>query len=141
MRKEHDIVVAKTEERGHLGDLSVDGDVPADSFPRHSTILNSGVGCSSVVTIQCDELITSSARIRTRENIILYLMMMMGSGYVSELRPPAGLLFTPQVIYEHGQPWWNDVDGRKFLCLSPELSSNPTTSHLVASRSNGRREL
>jgi len=30
--------------------------------------------------------------------------------YVYELRPPTGLLFIPQLIYEHGEPWWNDID-------------------------------
>jgi hypothetical protein len=29
---------------------------------------------------------------------------------VSELRPLAGLLFVPQVIYEYGEPRWNDID-------------------------------
>jgi hypothetical protein len=24
-----------------------------------------------------------------------------------------GLLFIPQMVYEHGQPWWNDIDRRK----------------------------
>jgi hypothetical protein len=32
---------------------------------------------------------------------------------VSELRPPTGLLFIPQVIYEHGEPWWNYTDREK----------------------------
>jgi hypothetical protein len=32
--------------------------------------------------------------------------------YVSELRPSTGLLFIPQMIYEHGEPWWNDDVGR-----------------------------
>jgi hypothetical protein len=35
--------------------------------------------------------------------------MSMGWDYVSELRPPANLLFIPQMIYEHGEPWWNDI--------------------------------
>jgi hypothetical protein len=30
----------------------------------------------------------------------------MGWDYVSELRPPAGLLFITRVICEHGEPWW-----------------------------------
>jgi hypothetical protein len=32
------------------------------------------------------------------------------SDYVSELRPPTGLLFVSQVIYEHGELRWNDID-------------------------------
>jgi hypothetical protein len=39
--------------------------------------------------------------------------MSMGWDYVSELRPPTGLLFIPQMIYEYGQPWWNDIDGKQ----------------------------
>jgi hypothetical protein len=31
---------------------------------------------------------------------------MMGWDYVSELWPPSGLLFIPQVMCEHGEPWW-----------------------------------
>jgi hypothetical protein len=34
----------------------------------------------------------------------------VGWDYVSELRPPTGPLFILQVIYEHGEPWWNDID-------------------------------
>jgi hypothetical protein len=65
----------------------------------------------------------------------------MGWDYISELRPPTGLLFISQVIYEHGEPWWNDcVDRGKLLILPPELSGNPTSSHLVTSRKNGRKE-
>jgi hypothetical protein len=30
--------------------------------------------------------------------------------FVSELRPPTCLLFIPQVIYVHGEQWWNDID-------------------------------
>jgi hypothetical protein len=32
----------------------------------------------------------------------MIMIMSMGRDYVSELRPPTGLLFIPQVIYEHG---------------------------------------
>jgi hypothetical protein len=41
-------------------------------------------------------------------------------------------LFIPQVIYEHGEPWWNDIEREKLLIHPPELSGNPTSSHLVA---------
>jgi hypothetical protein len=30
--------------------------------------------------------------------------------YVSELRQPAGLLFVSQMVYEYGEPRWNDMD-------------------------------
>jgi hypothetical protein len=48
--------------------------------------------------------------------------------------PPMGLSFIPQVTYEHGEPWWNDTDGRKVLIRPPELSGNPTSSHLVVNQ-------
>jgi hypothetical protein len=56
----------------------------------------------------------------------------MGWGYVSELRPPMGLLFIPQVIHECGGPRWNDIDtwnkrSRRKTCPSATLSTtNPT---------------
>jgi hypothetical protein len=58
--------------------------------------------------------------------MMLAIIMSMGLKYVSELRPPTGLLFISHVIYEHGEPWLNDVDRRKLLTPPPELSGNPT---------------
>jgi hypothetical protein len=49
----------------------------------------------------------------------------MGWDYISELRPPTGLLFIPQVIYEHEEPLWNDIDSEKLIRLL-ELSGKPT---------------
>jgi hypothetical protein len=46
------------------------------------------------------------------------------------MRTSLGLLFTPQMIYEHGDPWWIYID-RVNLILPPELSDNPTSIHLV----------
>jgi hypothetical protein len=43
-------------------------------------------------------------------SISVVLFMSVGRDYVSELRPLAGLLFVPQVIYEYGEPRWNDID-------------------------------
>jgi hypothetical protein len=40
------------------------------------------------------------------------LFMSVGWEYVSELRPPTGLLFTPQVIHEY-RAWWNVTDRGK----------------------------
>jgi hypothetical protein len=37
----------------------------------------------------------------------------MGSDYVSELLPLVDILFIPQMIYEFGEPWWNDIDREK----------------------------
>jgi hypothetical protein len=41
--------------------------------------------------------------------VLLLMMMMMttmsmGWDYVPELRPPTGLLFIPEAMYEHGEP-------------------------------------
>jgi hypothetical protein len=38
------------------------------------------------------------------------MIMSMGWDYVSELRPPTGLLLIPHVIYEYGELRWNDID-------------------------------
>jgi hypothetical protein len=56
----------------------------------------------------------------------MLMIMSMGSEYVSELRTPPGLLFISQVIYEHGEPMWNNIDSIKLLIRPPELSGNPT---------------
>jgi hypothetical protein len=32
---------------------------------------------------------------------------------VSELLPQTGLFFIPHMMYEHGEPWWNDIDKGK----------------------------
>jgi hypothetical protein len=57
--------------------------------------------------------------------------MSMGWDYVSELWPPVGLLFILQMIYEYGEPWWNDIGSvnpksQKETCPSAILS----TSHI-----------
>jgi hypothetical protein len=50
------------------------------------------------------------------------VMMSMGRDYVFKLRKQraANLLFMPQVIYEHGEPRWNDIDKIK-LIRPPQL--------------------
>jgi hypothetical protein len=40
----------------------------------------------------------------------MMMMMIMWLDYVSELWPLVGLLFIPKVIYDCGEPWWNDDD-------------------------------
>jgi hypothetical protein len=35
------------------------------------------------------------------------------------------------VIYEHGEPWWNDIGREKLLIRPPELSGNYISSHPV----------
>jgi hypothetical protein len=42
--------------------------------------------------------------------INLFMFMSMGWDYVSDLRPPTGTFFVPQVTYEYGEPRWNDTD-------------------------------
>jgi hypothetical protein len=47
------------------------------------------------------------------ESIILKSISMFMSiwwDYISELRPPTGLLSISQMIYEYGEPRWNDID-------------------------------
>jgi hypothetical protein len=55
------------------------------------------------------------------------MIMAIGRDYVSELRPPTGLLLIPQVIYEHEEPQLNNTDRGKLLTRQPELSDNPTS--------------
>jgi hypothetical protein len=42
---------------------------------------------------------------------------------VCELQP---LIFAIQVVYEHGEPCWNDIDRIKLLIQPPVISGNPT---------------
>jgi hypothetical protein len=42
--------------------------------------------------------------------VIVLITMSMWLDYVSELGPQSGLLFIAQVILEHGEPWWNNID-------------------------------
>jgi hypothetical protein len=41
------------------------------------------------------------------------MLMLNVWDHVSELQPPMGLLFIPQVINEYREPWWNDNDRGK----------------------------
>jgi hypothetical protein len=43
------------------------------------------------------------------------MMMSMGCDYISDMQAPMGLLFIPQVIYEHGEPWWNHIERENSL--------------------------
>jgi hypothetical protein len=51
--------------------------------------------------------------------------MSMGWDYVSELQPPSGLLFIPQMIYEHGEPRWNDTDRENWFVYQSSLAILP----------------
>jgi hypothetical protein len=50
------------------------------------------------------------------------MIMSMGWDDVSELRQPLGLLYIPQVIYEYGEPWWNDIDRDNWLIHQSSLA-------------------
>jgi hypothetical protein len=70
--------------------------------------------------------------------------MSMGWDHVSELRPPTGLLFIPQMMYEYGDPRWNDIDRGKpknseKTCPSTTLSLQIPHGLTRASAEIGRR--
>jgi hypothetical protein len=46
--------------------------------------------------------------------------------------------FIPQMIYEHGEPWWNDTGRGKLLIRPPELSVRTTST---AIQQQSRRNL
>jgi hypothetical protein len=59
---------------------------------------------------------------------MLIMITAMGWDYVSEIRPQTGLLFIPQMIHKHAEPWWNDdIYIGKLLTPPQELSGNPTS--------------
>jgi hypothetical protein len=62
----------------------------------------------------------------------IIMVMSMTKDYVSDLRPPIGLVFIHLVIYEHGEPWRNDIDRENLLIHLPQHSVNPSSSHLAA---------
>jgi hypothetical protein len=76
------------------------------------------------------------------------LFMSMGRDYASELRPPTGLLFIPQVIYEYGEPRCNDInrENRKIsekiaplTFRSPQIPYGVSRARTRASTVTGRR--
>jgi hypothetical protein len=60
---------------------------------------------------------------------IMMMITSMGREYDAGLRPPTGLLFIPQVIYKHGEEWWNDIDRGKLI--RPSEVSGIRTSKVV----------
>jgi hypothetical protein len=60
---------------------------------------------------------------------IIPMMMIkpMERDFVSELQAPTSSLFIPQVINEHREPWWNDIDRGKLVIRPPQLSGNSTS--------------
>jgi hypothetical protein len=45
------------------------------------------------------------------------------------------------VIYEHGKPWWSDIDRGKLLIRPQDLSGNLTSSYLVANQEEIAKEM
>jgi hypothetical protein len=62
----------------------------------------------------------------------LTLFMPKGWDYVSELRPPVGLLFIHRVIHEYGEPRWNDTDRGE----QKNSKKNLSQCHFVYQRSH-----
>jgi hypothetical protein len=52
----------------------------------------------------------------------------MGQDCVSEPRPPTGLLFIARMIYEFGEPRWNDI-GRENRTTSRKTCSSVSVYH------------
>jgi hypothetical protein len=67
------------------------------------------------------------------------LFKSMGWDYVSELRPPAGLLFIPQMTW--AQRTMAEYRQRELLIRPPELSDNTISSHLVAKQEELAKEM
>jgi hypothetical protein len=61
-----------------------------------------------------------------------FLFMSVGWDCVSELRPPTGLLFIHQVIYEYREPRWNDIDRGIRKIQRKACPRNPSRSWLDA---------
>jgi hypothetical protein len=64
--------------------------------------------------------------------VMIMIIVSMRRDYVCELPLPVGLLFIPEVIYEHGEPRWNYIDRRNPLIRPPELWQSYQQSRLVA---------
>jgi hypothetical protein len=66
----------------------------------------------------------------------------VGWDHVSELRPPTGLLFVPQMVYEHGEPWWNAINGGETPDSSTRaLWHSHQQSHVVAKQEGLAKEV
>jgi hypothetical protein len=57
------------------------------------------------------------------------LFKLIGRDYVSELLPPTGLLFIPQMIHEYGKSWWNDFDRAKPKNAEKNLAQCHSVNH------------
>jgi hypothetical protein len=45
------------------------------------------------------------------------------------------------VIYEHGEPWWNDIDRGNLFNRSPEFSGNHISSHIAAKQEEQAKKI
>jgi hypothetical protein len=71
--------------------------------------------------------------------MITIIMVSVGWNYIFELRPPVGLLFTPQVIYEHGEPWYQQ--GKTPDSSARALWNSYWQSRLVAEQEKVGKEM
>jgi hypothetical protein len=64
---------------------------------------------------------------------LLIMIMPMGWGYVSELRPPTVVAYcSSSTWYKYGEPWWSDIGRGEFVIRASELFDKPISRHLVA---------
>jgi hypothetical protein len=71
-------------------------------------------------------------RVSLDVSVLLLLFMSGKRDSVSELQPPKGLFFIPQVIHEYEEPRWNDIERRQ-----PKSSeTNLSHSHFVYHKSH-----
>jgi hypothetical protein len=83
----------------------------------------------------------------TQNNYCVFYIIRLDDHHVERVRlrlwtaVTIGLLIIPQVIYEHGEPWWNDMDRGKLLIRLPEFSGIPISRVIwFHARGNGRNE-
>jgi hypothetical protein len=89
----------------------------------------------------CISSTDSLKKIITKCMLYIQMVMLMGRDYISELQSPTGLSFIPQVIHEHREPWWNNIDRAWVqiplkawmfvLVLSSSSSSSSCSCHLI----------
>jgi hypothetical protein len=109
-------------------------------FAKETQVSLYGIRFNTSLVIPCKKTINKRVTHldKARNNITLgyettegLLFMSMGSHHVSELWPPMGLLYIPQVIYECGEQWWNDDR------LNPKKSEKtPSQCHSVHHKSH-----
>jgi hypothetical protein len=69
------------------------------------------------------------------------IIMSMGQDYVSERRPPTGLLFIPEVTHKHVKRRWIDIYKKKLLIRPPELRQFYQNSRLLAKQEDTEKEM